>query len=273
MRRLQIWPAETLENIFWAIQTVSETAAPFLVDGDRLSETQRGFRCGFELGLQYIINLFKNKPQIQKVWTKKHISDMLLAARPGMLIIAANIAKAEVADYNRGVIKGRDAALWLVALLFGVDLWSSPNGAETNHGSSTILNPQPLFSQDVQSILVTIQEIWQTFMDSSPATVAPAAFTDGFEVALGFVAQSLGIELLSSNALSLTRSFPFWQPEEIKEKLLLAYQEIPVAADDPKEIARLKAFWRGYKMAIHYLASSFGIILDDDPRECMALAA
>jgi hypothetical protein len=272
MRRLQIWPAETLENIFWAIQTVSETAAPFLVHRDRLSETQKGFRCGFELGLQHIINLFKNKPPVQKVWTQKHLSDMLLAARPGMLIIAANIVKAEAADYNRGVIKGRDAALWLVALLFGVDLWSSPNGSRTNQASATILNPQPLFSQDVQSILVTIQDIWQTFMDASLTTVDSVAFTDGFEGALGFVAQSLGIELLSS-ALPLTTSFPFWQPEEIKEKLLLAYQEIPVAADDPQEIARLKAFWRGYKMAIHYLASSFGIILDDDPCECVALAA
>jgi len=272
---LQIWPTETIENILWATQIVIEVATPILIDKDRSPETKRGFCRGFQTGLDYIINEFEVKPVVRKVWRQEDVRDTLLAIhwelQPSIATLDDITGQVE---FKQGVNEGIGTALWSVATLFGVNLWPSRNGSAAVRDVIPLFNPGPLFRQNIQDNLRAIDEVWRTIMTSSADKVEPVSYLKGFKSALEFMAQALGIDLLSINTSSSAKSFPFWRLQDIKAQLLMVYERTPVAIDDPAKIACLSAYWQGYKTAILCLASSFGLRLDSDGfAKCLALAA
>lgn len=264
--RIQIWRTEAIENILWATQAVIQAAAVVSEDNDRSIGYHRGFDQGFEIGLQRVTRSFDIKPLSLKIWSHKHIQNILLVAQAEIqTIAAASESKTQSAEYNQGFNQGLEAALWCVATSFGVSLFSSTEDSLSGKKLSANSATGTWFREDIQNILLAIQSVMQAAVPTSKNTIRPVEYKRGFESALRYVANSFGIRLLvSANVSSAKRTFLFWTRKDVEKKLFIAYQTIPATAITARGNAQSVAYWQGFKAALQSIAVSFGVRLSPE---------
>ncbi len=260
---VQIWHTEAIENILWATQAVIQAAAAISEGNGSSIAYHRGFKCGFETGLQHVTTSFGVKPLSLKIWLHEHIQNILLAVQAEIhAVAAASAGKTQSVDYKQGFNQGLEAALWCVATSFGVSLFSSGKDSLSGRKLFSTSKPVPWFGEDIQNILLAIQAVMQATVVTSENTARPVEYTQGFEAGLRCVAESFGIRLLvPANAALPEGNFSFWLRKDIEKKLLMTCQTIPTTTVTARSDAQAVAYWQGFKAALDCLAVSFGIKL------------
>ncbi len=261
--RVQIWRTETIENILWATQAVVQATAAVPKGNGRSVKYHQAFSQGFEAGLQQVIILFDAMPLSPKIWSHEQIQNILQSAQVEMEVMAAaSAAETQSTDYIRGFSQGLEAALWCMAISFGLNLWAPKNGPLSKKMLYATAEPAAWFREDIKNILFAMQAVMQATAASSQNMVRLPEYDQGLEAALRVVAQSFGIGLLlPANTASSKSDSTFWRRQDIEKKLLAVYKTKPTTRTTLKEDTPSVAYWQGFKTAWQCIASSFGVRL------------
>ncbi len=258
--RLQIWYFEDIENILWAAQTVGQAGITVLMGNGRPAAYQPGFKRGFEIALQRTAKFLTGKSLSQEIWSREQILSMLRATQAVMQANTKILTdQLETTVYRQGFNQGFEVALWCAATAFGVSLLSIGNETVPKRAPGIPLNPDPWFQEDIQNILLAMNIIMQDIMGTSDQLAPPLAYNDGFETALQHVAKSFGIRLLLADVPVSAKDTGYWLRQDIKHKLYIAYQTIPITKVSTKHNVEFMAYCQGFKAMLQGVSTSFGI--------------
>jgi len=259
--RLQIWQIEDIENVLLATQTVMQAIAAVSTKDGRPEAYYLGFKAGFEAALKQIMTSF-NTSATHPVWSREDIENVLWAAQAVMQAIAVvTEEQAGLLNQSQGFEHGRDVALWCSAVPFDLNLPSlKQNPLSTRVAAGSYIS---WFYEDIRNILLALQWVMRNIALASEGMTRPLDYNEGFETALGCVAQSFGIKLfLPANTPAPERTAPsFWLRRDIEYKLLVVYQTMLATRTAPDGNARSLAYRQGFESALYCVAGAFGVRL------------
>jgi hypothetical protein len=250
---VQIQHTQAIEDRLWAVQVLTQANVGISEREGHPIAYEQGCQRGFKATFHKLSEFFGQKSAAKAVWVREDIKCLLLGVRAMIQQGPDNTAE-PLDDEWQGFQRGSEAALWAVATCFGVNLLAT---ATRPTGRSAGSKATPWFlAEDVKNMVVVLEKTLRA-VSSEEGTVRPAAYYEGFEAALGCVAQSFGTHSLS--LASPARPWPpydYWFHQAVEDEFRQIFQAAPPATSRTKEPT---AYSQGFRAALRCISLAFGL--------------
>jgi len=247
---LQIWHFADIENILWAIQTVLQASLATPAGDTQPAIHSTVFQQNFVATLRRINASIGRSPEI---WSRQMLEDVLLAVQ------LADTLEGRSGDNTQLINHAVESARQSTATALGVNLFALRR--VSTHPNSAFVLPDPLFGNDIRTILLALESVIQNLTTASVQLAEFAAYTQGFETALNGIARLFGLRIVGATERPAGENQSlFWGRPEIQKRLFTLYQTISMS-NTGVETTRALAYRQGFRAAIECVGLSFNLKL------------
>lgn len=214
----------------------------------------RGWEEGFRETMTHLSRSFDQKAAGIKIWQRLDLEQFLWQEKAGL-----NGATGGSTAYRRGQERGRDAAWWCCATLFGVNLFApkSNDALTSTKDLARSFSSDWLVATDVVNMLAALHTTAAELSARARDYPTVANFYRGFEAGIRQIEACFNIRPVWSRQQPAVKvsTIPLWLRRDLNAKLQALYARQKSGEPHPDS----PAFQAGYQTALQTIAGLLGL--------------